>query len=225
MKKYSEYITNTKRRRVLLAYALLILCYNIYDYVTHQTSPKAMIIVQCLAGIALIYLPHVLEVISKHKLPLNLVHFYWLFLAISIFTGTCLHFVNIFSWWDKLLHFVSPMLLTMVGYTIAMQLLPKDIQLQSPWLLLLFGFCFAGVCGVLWEFWEYIWDGIADMNLQRYRSGKVLLEGRLALHDTIFDLLTNTLGALCFFIFTYSRAKNKPTYFQAYQISSKKTQR
>ncbi|WP_426068305.1 hypothetical protein, partial [Escherichia coli] len=77
--------------------------------------------------------------------------------------------ISIISFWDKILHFVSPMLLTAVGYGIAAFLLKKTKYADvSPWLFLLFGFAFAGLCGVFWEFWEFICDSLGNMNLQRY---------------------------------------------------------
>ena len=58
------------------------------------------------------------------------------------------------------------------------------------------GFAFAGLCGIFWEFWEFICDSVGGMNLQRYATldGTPFI-GREALMDTMGDLLTNTIGA------------------------------
>ncbi len=63
--------------------------------------------------------------------------------------GTILHLIEIISFWDKVLHTVSPMVLTAVGYGLICMFL-KDVPVRevSPWLFLLMGFAFAGLCGV-----------------------------------------------------------------------------
>ncbi|MGH2251953.1 hypothetical protein ACQ1Y7_15690, partial [Enterococcus faecalis] len=76
---------------------------------------------------------------------------------ITVFLGTSLHMISIISFWDQILHFVSPMLLTAVGYGIVAFLLKKTKYADvSPWVFLLFGFPFAGFCGIFWDFLEYI---------------------------------------------------------------------
>ena len=92
----------------------------------------------------------------------------------------------------------------------------------SPWLFLLFGFAFAGLCGVFWEFWEFICDSLGNMNLQRYNmsNGQPFI-GRAALMDTMGDLFTNTLGAFVMGVYTYIRSKGNPEYLENYAIKRK----
>ena len=112
------------------------------------------------------------------------------------------------------------MVLTALGYGIAILALKKaQSKAVSPWLFLLFGFAFAGVCGVFWEFWEFLCDTIGDMNLQRYRAGGVDLIGRAALMDTMGDLLTNTIGAILMGIFAFTQSKGDASYFEKYRIT------
>ena len=119
------------------------------------------------------------------------------FLFISVFLGTSLHMISIISFWDKILHFVSPMLLTAVGYGIAGFLLKNEVRRCFPVVILLFGFAFAGLCGVFWEFWEFICDSLGNMNLQRYNmsNGQPFI-GRAALMDTMGIYLPIPLGPL-----------------------------
>lgn len=135
----------------------------------YSTKQGVTFVIECLLGIGLIFLPDLVNKFLKIIMPPTIVYFYWFFLFISVFLGTSLHMISIISFWDKILHFVSPMLLTAVGYGIAAFLLKKTKYADvSPWLFLLFGFAFAGLCGVFWEFWEFICDSLGNMNLQRY---------------------------------------------------------
>jgi uncharacterized integral membrane protein len=128
--------------------------------------------------------------------------------------------ISIISFWDKILHTVSPMVLTALGYgLIGYFMKDADISKTSPWLFLLFGFAFAGLCGVFWEFWEFLCDTVADMNLQRYAtSAGKLLVGREALMDTMGDLLTNTIGAVLMGIYAHVQSRGDAAHFEEYRL-------
>ncbi|MEG1504404.1 MAG: hypothetical protein RSC16_09165 [Enterococcus sp.] len=211
-----------KYRMALIIFGLICLLYNVYEVIIAKYSTKQGIIfvVECLAGIALIFLPEIIEKVLKISLPEKIIYFYWFFLVISVFLGTSLHMISIISFWDKILHSVSPMVLTALGYGLIGFLMKNaDISKTSPWLFLLFGFAFAGVCGVFWEFWEFLCDAIADMNLQRYAtSAGTLLIGRAALMDTMGDLLTNTIGAVLMGIYASIQSRGNAAYFEEYRL-------
>lgn len=214
--------TFLKIRNALVGFGVLVLCYNIYEFIIQKYSTRQAIIfiIECLAGIALIFLPELIKKILRLEMPKMIVYFYWFFLFISVFLGTCLHLISIISFWDKILHAVSPMVLTAVGYgIIALFLRHNDLSKVSPWMFLLFGFAFAGLCGIFWEFWEFFCDQFFGMNLQRFESSAgVPFIGRAALMDTMGDLFTNTAGALIMGIFARIQSKGQGTYFKEYEI-------
>lgn len=200
-----------------------VLFYNIYELIISKfsVSQSVTLIIEAIAGIALIYLPNIAKKLFKLVFPDGIILFYWFFLLISVFLGTCLHFMSMISFWDKILHFISPMILTITGYGIIAALLKKaNISDVSPWLFLVMGFSFAGVCGVFWEFWEFFCDQFFHMNLQRYNaSGGVALVGRAALMDTMGDLLTNTVGSLVLTLFAMKKSHHNPEWFNHFKIS------
>lgn len=215
-----------KVRNGLFIFGLFCLAYNIWEFIASKYSTKQGIIfiVESLLGIALIFLPTFLEKVLKIQVSNSIVYFYWFFLSISVFLGTALHMISIIYFWDKILHLVSPMLLTAVGYGIAGFFLRNtDKKNISPWFFLLFGFAFAGLCGVFWEFWEFLCDSVGNMNLQRYNmSNGTPFIGREALMDTMGDLFTNTIGALLMGIFSYIKSKKNPNYFDNYIFQKSK---
>lgn len=217
--------TYVKLRRGLLLFGLGTLVFNISELITGKYLPFAAIvtIVECLLGIALIYGPEFFKRFFKIGFPAILVYFYWLFLLMSVFIGTCLHLMDILSYWDKLLHLTSPMILTALGYGILCTMLTDidtEIHHISPWVFLLFGFSFAGLCGVFWEFWEWSWDAIGNMNLQRYMTiDGELFVGREALSDTMGDLLVNTIGAAIMAVFSWYQYQKDEYYFVRYEIA------
>ncbi|MDT2756399.1 hypothetical protein P7G51_03260 [Enterococcus asini] len=211
----------TKIRRGLTLFGILVLLFNIYEYIV-ELSPRSemrVVILECILGIGLIYLPDLIKKYFKILIPESITYFYWFFLFIAVFLGTCLHLIRIISGWDKLLHSISPMLLTAVGYgLIAMFLKKAHTKDVSIWLFLLFGFAFSGVCGVFWEFWEFLCDSVASLNLQRYISHGQELIGRAALMDTMLDMFTNTAGAIVMGIYAFAKSGGQPEYFESYRI-------
>ncbi|GCF95438.1 hypothetical protein NRIC_33290 [Enterococcus florum] len=211
-----------KYQRGLIFFGLLCLVYNIYEFAIGKYSTQQGIIfmIECLAGIALIFLPEIVQRLFRLAIPEKIVYFYWFFLVISVFLGTSLHMISRIAFWDKILHAVSPMVLTALGYgLIGLLMKEADIRKTSPWLFLLFGFAFAGLCGVFWEFWEFLCDTVADMNLQRYAtSNGHLLVGRAALMDTMGDLLTNTVGAFLMGVFAFIQSRGNTAYFEEYRL-------
>ncbi|MFR4799534.1 MAG: hypothetical protein ACLUA5_02615 [Enterococcus faecium] len=210
----------------LLAFGIFVVCYNFYEFITqkYSTSQGITFIVESLLGIALIFMPQVILKVFKLKIPAAIVLFYWFFLFISVFLGTGMHLISIISFWDKILHAVSPMVLTALGYGLIGYLM-KDAEISktSPWLFLLFGFAFAGLCGVFWEFWEFLCDQFLGMNLQRFAaSDDTLFVGRAALMDTMGDLLTNTIGAALMGLFAWSQSNKDERYFESYKLEKVK---
>jgi len=207
----------------LTAIGIGVLFFNIYELIVSKfsTTQSITLIIEAIAGIVLIFLPNILREVLKLVFPKGIILFYWFFILISVFMGTCLHFMSIVPFWDKILHFISPMILTITGYGIIAALLKHaNISNVSPWLFIVMGFSFAGMCGVLWEFWECFCDQFFQMNLQRYNtSGGKPLIGRAALMDTMGDLLTNTLGSLTLTLFAIKKSKNNVEWFNNFKIT------
>ncbi len=217
--------TYTKVQRSLVVFGILTLCFNLWELFSGQVPPLAALvtIVECLLGIGLIYGPEFLKRFFRVSFPEVIVYFYWFFILISVFIGTCLHMMDIVSFWDKILHLTSPMILTVVGYGILCSLLgdlDTEVSEIPAWVFLLFGFCFAGVCGVFWEFWEWSWDAIGNLNLQRYMTlDGTPYVGHAALSDTMGDLLINTIGAAIMGVFSWFQHQKNSKYFEGYQIT------
>ena len=69
--------------------------------------------------------------------------------------------------------------------------------MQKPLVASLFALFFALSAGLVWEIYEFAVDGFLGMNMQKFalKDGTELL-GRLALMDTMVDLVVDAVGAL-----------------------------
>jgi len=74
---------------------------------------------------------------------------------------------------------------------------------------------FTALVGVLWEVCEYAIDGMAGKNMQRFNNSVTNepFVGRIALRDTMIDLMMDTLGGLLAGLyFAFANIKGIPLY-------------
>ena len=63
-------------------------------------------------------------------------------------------------------------------------------------------------CGVVWEIYEYIGDGLTGSNMQKYMSyGGEIKIGRDALVDTMSDIILEFISSLFTSLFGYRKIK------------------
>jgi hypothetical protein len=137
------------------------------------------------------------NIILKKVLKINLNCYSRILLTLLIFLaqclGTLLSFYNLYDNWDLIVHFISGIVMFSVGYDIIYSLGKnhKDIKLNKKFIII-FSVLFALSVGSVWEMYEYLVDGILNLDTQRTSN----LIGRLAIEDTMTDLLASTLGTL-----------------------------
>lgn len=162
-------------------------------------SSYTLMFVQCLLGILALHLPDILERKIKRDVPSPMVIIYIIFLYCAIYLGEVQNFYYTVPNWDNILHTISGAMLGSLGFSIVTLLnntekIPINL---SPFFVGLFAFCFAVTMGVMWEFYEYLFDGLLGLNMQKFmlEDGTELI-GRAALKDTMTDLFVDALGAM-----------------------------
>ena len=164
---------------------------SLADYVTMA--------LQCLLGIALMFLPSLAAKKLTLHIPSSLYAIYVVFLYFAIYLGEVWHFFYKFKYWDVLLHGFSAVSLGALGFSVV-SFLNKDEHVRmslSPLFVSIFSFCFALALGSLWEICEFTIDGLLGVNMQKFalEDGTDLI-GRTALSDTMWDLVVDSAGAL-----------------------------
>ena len=185
---------------------------------TRQKSDYVLMLLQCLLGIVAMNLPSFLYKKFHVTIPSNTIIAYLMFLYAAIVLGEVRSFYYRFEHWDTVLHAFSAGMLGSLGFDVVNFLNKSDtIKLQlSPFFVALFAFCFAISIGVLWEIYEFSFDGILGLNMQKFRleDGTNLI-GRLALVDTMDDLIIDCIGAFVtsmigyFGLLHYKKMENK----------------
>ena len=158
-----------------------------------------LMILECLLGVIVINIPSFLAKKLKFDFPVRLNLMYLVFLYCAIFLGEVNSFYYKVPHWDSVLHCFSSMMLGTFGFMFV-SIINKDektIVRLSPVFVAFFAFGFALSIGVLWEVYEYLFDGFLGLNMQKFRLEEgALLLGRDALSDTMEDLIIDALGSL-----------------------------
>ena len=214
-------MTHTEKIARIL-FVSLILC-AVYSFVRIFTAPEVpangymhgqsdyvLMFIQCLLGLVVLSLPSILQ----RKLHMTIPNFiyirYYIFLYCAIILGEVMNFYYVIPHWDIILHFFSGAMLGALGFILVSQLNDSEkIRVSlSPAFIALFAFCFALSCGAVWEVYEFVFDGVLGLNMQKFitASGETLT-GHLALRDTMTDLIVDAAAAALIACIGYARLK------------------
>lgn len=158
----------------------------------------ALMLVQCILGIIVMFLPSVVERRLHIALPGFMYALFVLFLYAAIYLGEIRSFYYRVPHWDLILHGFSGLMLGALSFSV-IRLLNDSQRIRfslSPAFVALFAFSFAVAMGVVWEVYEFALDGLLGLNMQKFalEDGRLLV-GREAVRDTMEDLIVDALGA------------------------------
>lgn len=175
-------------------------------------SDYVLMLMQCLLGLFMIFLPYFLEHKWKLFFPDMMYVLFFIFLYCAIYLGEVRSFYYTVPHWDTYLHAISAAMLATVGFNIVNLLNDAKIVRMdmSPFFVAFFAFMFAVACGAIWEIYEFTFDGILHFNMQKFatQDGTNLI-GRAALYDTMKDIIVDTLSALAISILGYIQLRYK----------------
>ena len=173
-------------------------------------SDYTLMLVECILGAVVIHLPSFLEKKFKFEIPKALYIMFLIFLYCAIVLGELRDFYYRIPHWDSILHTFSSLMSGTFGFLVV-DVLNRDRHTSlslSPLFVAIFAFCFSLSIGALWEIYEYSFDSLLGLNMQKFRlSNGVVLEGHAALSDTMKDIILDTIGALIASVFGYFNLK------------------
>lgn len=162
-------------------------------------SDYLLMLTQCGLGLVVMMIPTIITHRFKLIVPGVMCILYYVFLYCAIFLGEIFSFYYRFPIWDSILHAMSAAMLGALGF-ILVDWLNKDEHVKlsmNPLFVSLFAFSFALMIGTLWEVYEFSFDSILGLNMQKARlEDGTPLVGNAALTDTMKDLIIDALAAL-----------------------------
>lgn len=171
---------------------------DISDADYRSRADYVLMLIECILGIVVIHVPTILARRFRFELPVALYIMYMIFLYCAIFLGEVRNFYYVVPYWDVILHCFSSMMAGTFGFMVV-SILNRDEHTSlnlSPIFVALFAFCFAVSIGCLWEIYEFAFDGVLGLNMQKFMlEDGTLLIGREALSDTMEDIIVDCIGA------------------------------
>lgn len=200
----------------------------IIDEEYRKNTEFTIMIFQTFFGLFIINLPSFLEKKLAWQIPPLFSSAFTLFLWGAIFAGEVWEFYYLVPVWDDILHLISSMMAAMLGFSL-IDILNSRENLSSlklsAFFVSAFSVCFAVTMGVLWEIYEFTFDGILGLNMQKFAtsssdSSGILsnLSGRAALVDTMSDLIIDTVGALLVSVFGYISLRLNKGWLNAFKV-------
>lgn len=175
-------------------------------------SDYVLMLLQCIVGVFALLLPRFLKEKINLRIPSTMMLLYTIFLYCSIYLGEVRSFYYNVPHWDTILHTFSGGMLGALGFSVITVLnRTEKVPLNlSPAFVAVFSFCFALSLGTIWEFYEFTADGILGTNMQKFafEDGELMV-GRMALTDTMKDLVVDAIGALFISMVGYVSLKYK----------------
>jgi hypothetical protein len=164
-----------------------------------QRSDYILMLLQCLVGLVMMFIPSLVERRLSVDIPNKMEILFFIFLFCAIYLGEVGSFYYLIPHWDTILHAFSGAMLGALGFNLV-SFMNRTEHLNvklSPFFITMFAFCFALTCGALWEIYEFIADSVLGTNMQKFITGEgVVLAGRLAIQDTMYDIIVDALSAL-----------------------------
>lgn len=184
-----------------------------------------LMLLQCLLGIIAFFMPNIITKKTKIIIPSNMYLVYVVFLYAAIFLGEIGNFFYRIPHWDTILHICSGAMLGALGFSFV-NILNKNEKVHvelSPIFVSLFALGFAITLGVLWEIYEFTFDGLLGVNMQKFAlEDGTQLVGRAALTDTMEDLIVDSIGAYVMATIGYISLKYKKGWIDKLLIKIKK---
>ncbi|WP_124100116.1 hypothetical protein [Ruminococcus sp. Marseille-P6503] len=126
--------------------------------------------------------------------------FYILAMIFHFFSASLGSVINLYryvSFYDKLVHYLSGILLAEAGMIIINYVFEKRLLIHDNAVKLMFSFFFSAACAGFWEIYEFTADRILNAAMQGGNS------------NTMGDIISGVLGALTYSVMMYRAYRRK----------------
>lgn len=135
------------------------------------------------------WIPFLLNYIFKIKFGHVVIITYQMFLILSLLVGSLWQVYKLWTPFDKIIHFGSGVMIALFAYALFKE--SKNNKISLFWLFML-TFSIAMMCGGVWEIWEFTTDILFHNDAQITED----LIGRMAIMDTMYDIICDFVGGL-----------------------------
>jgi len=163
-----------------------------------------------LSAIFVLYWPEIFAKITRFKISDAMLAMYVSFIFLALVLGEILDFYTHFVYWDFFLHFISGIILGTLGFAILHNAQRNAKTKMGAGVTAVFAFAFSMAGGKIWEIYEFTIDSLLGINTQQWADAYgVPLVGQAALHNTMWDMIFNMIGAILVAVWGYKRIKRE----------------
>lgn len=155
------------------------------------------ILIHAVITIALTFVPWLLSLINVHVNTLTGFLFPTI-VFMAVYLGSGYKYYDLFSWWDRIVHFLSGILFFGFGITLAEKV--SNVGLAGT---LIFSFAFSLALHVFWEVLEFLSDSILHTDHQHWQKNSSVNNHQPenaiqppGLVDTMVDAIANIIGTI-----------------------------
>jgi uncharacterized membrane protein YjdF len=186
--------------QIILSFVMRLIMLILFVY--EITQRRWLLATATFCFMLLTFIPALIERNYKIILPLEFEFVGILFVFLGLVLGDLKGAYSLFPWWDMVLHFVSGIVLGVIGFVVVYLMIRySHYSRLDPTLAFIFSFCFAMTIGVVWEIVEF---GFTYGGIYKMQHGEL---------DTMGDLIMDGLGALVASILGYFYIKNEKNRF------------
>ena len=135
------------------------------------------------------WIPFFLNLLFKTKFGFVVITSYQIFLILSLLVGSLWRLYKMWDPFDKIVHFGSGVMIALLAYALFKE--SKNNKISLFWLFML-TFSVVMMCGGVWEIWEFTTDILFHNDAQVTED----LIGRMAIMDTMYDIICDFVGGL-----------------------------
>lgn len=148
-------------------------------------------------ALLLTFIPKIVERNFKIVFPTEFELTIVIFIYLGQFLGSARGYYNKYAWLDEFLHFVSGILVALLGFLLVYIIYYRKGIITSPRFIAITTFFFSLAVAALWEIFEFLMDTFLGLNMQLG-----------SLTDTMLDLTFDCIGAVITSICVYYYAKS-----------------
>jgi hypothetical protein len=214
--------------RIVIFILLVVSILSIFiNQDTDAISRHIFVAMQSIALLLLSFGPSYAEKKFKIEIPDFMESIFLLFIIAALLLGEIGEFFVHVSWWDDMLHTISGLVFTILGFSIINAAVddPDKKIVLNPLVIAIFVFCFSMTIEVIWELFEYSVDSlVVGSNMMRTVDSITLepFEGLNAIADTMHDIILTFFSALFISVIGFFDNKYHWNIFHRWMIKSKK---
>ena len=181
---------------------------DIQSYINNELSTRIWLVILSILVFFSTFLTDIIEKRENIDIPDILEVIITLFIYAGILLSTQFNLYYRFFWWDDLLHAISVLITSSIGFLLLIKLNNKYGLKFNPLLISIFTFSFSLAIGVFWEILEFTSDALIGSNHQRWNvDSSSILIGKsyqgYGLRDTMSDLIVTFVSAIIMAVFFY----------------------